>query len=139
MLAVAPAGDGIRGIADGPDLVWNQVGPYVWGIQVVQDEDAFWSQGGADRVDGVQVFALRFEVPEAGEKIEGEVKAIGAKQAAHIMDEEMDVLVRELVGEGDGIGSQVDTCYVVSRFREDAGVPAPAASDIQQEGTGWGH
>ncbi len=112
MFAVAPAGDGIGGIADGLCLVGNEVGLYMGCIQVVQYENAFWPQGGGDRMDGVQVFALRFEVAEACEEIEGIVKAIGAKQVAHVVYVEMEVVVCVLVGEGYGVRGQVDASDV---------------------------
>jgi hypothetical protein len=43
----------------------------------------------------------------------------------------MEMVVRELVGEGDGVRSQVDAGHVEA-FGQNAGMPAPAAGDIQQ-------
>jgi len=139
MFSVAPSRYGVGGVADDPDLVGNEVGLYMRSIQVVEYEDTIWSQGGADHMDGVPVFALGFEVAEARKKIEGIIKAIGAKQPAHIVNVEMEVVVCELVGEVDGLRGQIDTGHIEALFGQDAGMPAPAASDIQQERTGWGH
>ena len=89
---------------------------------------------GTTRAQRKSIHAARF-VANVGKEIEGVVKAIGAKQAAHIVNVEMEMVVRELVGEIDGVRSQVDAGHVEPFLCQNAGMPAPAAGDIQQEGT----
>src|SRR5579859_5994562 len=64
MSSVAPPRDGV---GDGiNDLLFAGDEPclHKGGVQVIEDEDAVWPEGGADHADGIVIFAPGFEVAE---------------------------------------------------------------------------
>ena len=138
MFSVAPSGDGISDAVDDLFFIGDEMCPGIPGIKVIEYEDTFWLQGGADHADGVPILPAGLEITKAGEEIKSIPEAVGTKKLPHIVYIEMQMVVLRLPGNGDIAGRQIDTGNVIAMGREHPRMTASATCDIEQAGTGWG-
>ena len=137
MSGISPPGD----IVDhAVDHVFRPVDEVLLGImfvEIIQHEDPLFPEGERNHFYNAVIITWGPEIAEAGEEVESVIEAFRAKDLAHVVNVEIQVIVAKLPGIFDTGGRQIDACHIIALIGEDPGMASPSAGNIQQPRCGF--
>jgi len=134
----APAGDLVGDFAARDLLVGNQVLVDVWRVQVVEHQPSAGRQGAVDVADHDRMIARVFEVSEAGEQAEDDIKCTRAERLPHVLLDIAHDRATLRSRPREAAGRQVDTSHAETAGGETSRVAAAAATEVEHIRTASG-